>query len=81
VTVDLGSDGGGRSVGERAVLIGLQGAQRITAEEIARRLGTINYEITCGLTRRVTRVYHRDGARPEAEQSAAVGRAGAGEQT
>ena len=24
-------------------------------------MGTINYEVTCGLTARVPRVYHRDG--------------------
>jgi alanine racemase len=62
VTVDLGPDAGEALLGEPAVLIGLQGSQRITAEEVARRLDTINYEITCGLTPRVTRVYHRDGA-------------------
>ena len=48
-------------VGDEAVLIGPQGAERITAEEVARRLDTINYEITCALTPRVPRVYHRDG--------------------
>ena len=53
--------------GERAILIGLQGSNRITAEEVARRLDTINYEITCGLTPRVPRSYHRDG---EAQSSA-----------
>jgi alanine racemase len=42
-------------------LIGPDGEQRITAEELARRLQTINYEITCALTPRVARVYHRDG--------------------
>jgi alanine racemase len=62
VTVDLGPDAGETLLGEPAVLIGLQGSGRITAEEIARRLATINYEITCGLTPRVSRVYHRDGA-------------------
>ena len=31
------------------------------AEEWARRLGTINYEITCGISARVPREYHRDG--------------------
>jgi alanine racemase len=25
-------------------------------------MGTISYEVTCGLTQRVPRVYHRDGA-------------------
>jgi alanine racemase len=61
VTVDLGPDAGERLLGAPAVLIGLQGTGRITAEEVARRLQTINYEITCGLAPRVTRVYHRDG--------------------
>ncbi len=63
VTIDLGAqalDADGPLGGE-AVLIGAQGEDRITAEEVARRLGTINYEITCGLTPRVLRVYHRDG--------------------
>jgi alanine racemase len=60
VTVDLGPDPG-VAVGNPAVLIGADGAERITAEEVARRLDTINYEITCGLTPRVPRVYHRDG--------------------
>jgi len=60
VTVDLGP-APASAVGDEAVLIGPQGAERITAEEIARRLGTINYEVTCALTPRVPRVYHRDG--------------------
>lgn len=46
-----------------AVLIGAQGDERILAEELARRLDTINYEITCGISARVPRVYHRDGER------------------
>ena len=41
--------------GDRAVLIGSQGDQRVLAEELARRLDTINYEVTCGLTSRVMR--------------------------
>jgi alanine racemase len=47
--------------GSEAVLIGARGAQRITAEELARAMHTINYEITCGLTARIPRHYHRDG--------------------
>ncbi len=62
VTIDLGAERSAQSLrGSEAVLIGVQGEERITAEEIARRLDTINYEITCGLTPRVPRVYHRDG--------------------
>ncbi len=48
------------AVGDDAVLIGTQGCERITAEDVARRLDTINYEITCGLLPRVPRIYHRD---------------------
>jgi len=61
VTADLGPGADATLRGERAVLIGRQGSERITAEDLARRLGTINYEITCGLSARVTRRYHRDG--------------------
>jgi alanine racemase len=60
-----GAEGRGEDVeglrGAEAVLIGARGSRRITAEELAGRLGTINYEVTCGLTARVPRVYHRDG--------------------
>jgi len=56
VTVDLGSTTE-VEVGEPAVLIGSQSEEEISAEQLADRLGTINYEITCGLTRRVPRAY------------------------
>ena len=36
--------------------------RRITAEEVAAPPGTINYEITCAISPRVPRGYHRDGA-------------------
>ena len=63
ITVDLGADADAERLrGERAILIGSQGGEQITAEEVAMRLDTINYEVTCALTRRVPRVYHRDGA-------------------
>jgi alanine racemase len=60
VTLDLGPDGGGVRRGDEVVLIG----PGLPAEEMARRLATINYEITCGLTPRVPRLYRRDGALP-----------------
>jgi alanine racemase len=53
ITVDLGPDPVER--GAEAVLIGARGEERILAEELAARLGTINYEITCGITARVPR--------------------------
>jgi alanine racemase len=54
VTVDLGA-GAEIRPGEEAVLIGGQGEEAILAEEVARRLGTINYEVTCGISARVPR--------------------------
>ena len=54
ITVALGPDTD-VEVGDEVVLIGAQGEQRILAEEVARRLNTINYEVTCGLTPRVPR--------------------------
>jgi alanine racemase len=66
ITVDLGADPRAERLrGARAVLIGSQADQRITAEEVALRSDTINYEVTCALTGRVPRVYHRDGVRVE----------------
>jgi alanine racemase len=55
ITVDLGDDPAPR--GAEAVLIGARGGERILAEELAARLGTINYEITCGISPRVPREY------------------------
>jgi len=43
--------------GDEVVILGSQGAERISADEIAQRWGTINYEVTCGITERVARVY------------------------
>jgi alanine racemase len=55
LTVDLGPDPPAR--GAEVVLIGAQGGERVPAEEWARRLGTINYEIACGIGERVPREY------------------------
>jgi alanine racemase len=54
VTVDLGPEPAVEP-GAEAVLIGTQGEETILAEEVARRLGTINYEVTCGISARVPR--------------------------
>ena len=62
VTVDVGSDPAAIAEGDEAVLLGRDGDERITAEALARRIDTINYEITTALTARPTRAYHRDGA-------------------
>ena len=55
LTVDLGPEGA-EEVGEEAVLIGRQGDDRITAEDVAGWRGTINYEVTCAVSPRVPRV-------------------------
>jgi alanine racemase len=47
------------STGAAATLIGSQGSERILCEEVARRLATINYEVTSGISSRVPRVYVR----------------------
>jgi alanine racemase len=60
ITVEVGAAEAVRC-GEAVVLIGADSSERVTAEELARRIETINYEIVCGLSRRVPRVYHRDG--------------------
>jgi len=60
VTVDLGPRPTVKP-GARAVLIGRDGALRLTVEELARRIGTIHHEVLCGISARVPRAYHRDG--------------------
>jgi alanine racemase len=55
ITVDLGDEPVER--GTEAVLLGTRGSERILAEHWAAALGTINYEITCGLSLRVPRAY------------------------
>jgi alanine racemase len=54
LTVDLGPETTVEP-GAEAVLIGRQGEGEIRAEEIAVRLDTINYEVTCAISPRVPR--------------------------
>jgi alanine racemase len=54
ITIDLGPETEVEP-GDEAVLIGSQGEEAILAEEVARRIGTINYEVTCGISARVPR--------------------------
>ncbi len=44
-------------VGDEAVLIGSQGIESITADEIAALEGTISYEVICNIGKRVPRIY------------------------
>ena len=45
------------SLGDAVVLMGRQGQEQITAEEIAEKIGTISYEVLCLVGKRVPRVY------------------------
>lgn len=48
-------------LGDEVVLIGAQGEDRITADELAEQAGTINYEVLTALLPRIARVYIRSG--------------------
>jgi alanine racemase len=55
ILVDVGDDA--VEPGDEVVLIGSQGAEEITADDWAQPLGTVGYEIVCGISRRVPRRY------------------------
>lgn len=57
LTVDLGPEAGD-VVGDEVVLLGTQGDERLTAEELGAWRDTINYEVTCAVGSRVPREYH-----------------------
>lgn len=59
--VDVTDVQGSVSIGDEVVLMGDDGGDKITAEEIARLMGTINYELVCGISKRVPRVYISGG--------------------
>lgn len=47
----------GVKVDDEVVLIGRQGDDEVSADELAEILGTINYEIVCGFSKRLPRIY------------------------
>ena len=49
------------AVGDEVVIFGRQGESEITVYEVAERCNTISYEITCGIGKRVPRVYVEGG--------------------
>jgi alanine racemase len=57
--VDCGDDD--VAIGDEVVLLGRQGDEQIRVEDWAAALGTIGYEIVCGIGPRVPRRYHRSG--------------------
>jgi alanine racemase len=56
VTIDV-TDIADASAGDEVVLLGSQGGETVSAEEIAERIGTISYEVFCAVSARVPRVY------------------------
>ena len=56
IMIDCGSDSS-ITVGDEVVLIGRQGDQTVTADQWAEALGTIGYEIACGISARMYRHY------------------------
>lgn len=48
-------------MGDEAVLMGRQGDGEISAEDIAKKMQTISYEVFCGVSKRVPRVYTKKG--------------------
>ena len=54
--IDVGDIAEART-GDEVVIYGRQDGAEISAEEVAERLGTINYEVTSALTARVPRFY------------------------
>ncbi|MGH7595409.1 MAG: alanine racemase, partial [bacterium] len=66
IMIDLG-DMKDVQTGEEVVLLGKQGDEEISIYEWCRRLETIPYEVTCGISRRVARVYQKENAMKSAE--------------
>ncbi len=56
IMVDV-TQAGKVSVGQEAVLVGRQGRQIISADELAEQAGTISYEVVCNLGNRLPRIY------------------------
>ncbi len=52
----------GVAIGDTVTLIGRDGREEVSADELARCEGTINYEVVCDLSKRVPRVYLKHGA-------------------
>ncbi|OAA91184.1 alanine racemase [Clostridium ljungdahlii] len=49
------------NVGDEVILMGEKNGLKFDAEDIAKTIGTISYEILCSISRRVPRVYIKDG--------------------
>jgi alanine racemase len=61
------TDVAGVNLGDTVTLVGQDGAQRIDVDQLAGWAGTIGYEVLCGLSKRVPRLYRGEpGTRAEA---------------
>lgn len=50
------------NIGDDVILIGEQNDKAVTAQEIAKLIGTINYEVVCMISKRIPRVYIKNNA-------------------
>jgi len=57
ILLDVTELGDAVGVGDPVVVLGEQGGQRVTVREFAERAGISEYEVTCGISKRVPRVY------------------------
>lgn len=60
IAIDLTRLAGRVAIGDTVVLMGTQDDETIDALELADLTGTITYEVTCGLTSRIPRIYLRN---------------------
>jgi len=56
IMIDV-TDIGEVKIGDEVVIIGNQGEEKIEVNELSKILNTIDYEIVCGITNRVPRIY------------------------
>ncbi len=50
------------NMGDDVTVIGTAGGKSVTADELANIMGTINYEVVCGIGKRVPRIYIRNNS-------------------
>jgi alanine racemase len=54
--IDVTALRGKVDLGDEVVIIGRQGSEEVTADELAKKIGTINYEVVTSISPRVPRV-------------------------
>ncbi|HJP91298.1 MAG TPA: alanine racemase [Pyrinomonadaceae bacterium] len=53
----------GVELNDQVTLLGSSAELTVTAEDLARIVGTLSYEVTCGVSERVPRIYYAEGVR------------------